>query len=948
MLVSSLAAQNTNLVIGRPQITLSGHPAPPPSSAVCGLVLVAQSSGPQILLSEKPSTAWISLQPGEHVEIAIPLFGLNGETHFCATASVEDPGDLSGELSLNQNSVQIPDFTPGAMKIRLMAVPRAGENILRLRVAARQSSGALRWEKVTLQSGSEESNISLYPGSGNLEVCPPPVLPAYRPPIERALVEWDWRWQDGIGTERIPATYQAAIERLVQRGDSLLADLRNSGVSAPKAMRDWSTLRQQWTTLKASPAAADQTWGNLWRQLHQARRALAFANPLAHTGPVAFIKQVPGMFSHQLTQYYGSCARPGGGLFLLENPGETMASRELAGQNLPLGSYQHIDVSWDADHLLFSYCPAATVPKDRESCLDRYFHLYEINRDGTGLRQLTQGPFDDFSPRYLPDDRLVFVSTRRGGFHRCGRGPCPIYTLTLAESDGSQVRTISHHETHEWDPAVLADGRIVYTRWDYVDRHAVYYEQLWAVRPDGSGVRIFYGNNTFNPVGVWEAQSVPGSHRIMATAGAHHAMTAGSIILLDPFRGVDGSEPVQRLTPDALFPESEAPVASKPAGNWSATAGIERPPAVPTEAQRWPGHSYRSAWPLSDKYFLAAYSYDALIGEPTWNPANMFGLYLVDAFGNKELLYRDLNIASLWPVPVRPRPRPARTTTLAESEPAGEGTFFVQNIYTSWPALHGEAIRALRIVQVLPKSTPHANTPTVGLANASPGKQVLGTVPVETDGSAYFRAPAGIPLAFQALDEQGRAVQMMRSVTYLQPGEHAACIGCHESRLSAPPPGSTALAIRRSPSVIKPGPEGSRPLSYPLLVQPVLDRQCVPCHKAGKREGKVELTGQAQGRYTVSYNALAPKVSYSDWAGKAGDFRQVNREPMTPPGFFGARGTPWMNEVLAGRHFVHLSSEESERLITWMDANALFYGTFDQDGQAKQQMGMKIAGPAVQ
>ena len=205
---------------------------------------------------------------------------------------------------------------------------------------------------------------------------------------------------------------------------------------------------------------------------------------------------------------------------------------------------------------------------------------------------------------------------------------------------------------------VLPDGRILYTRWDYVDRHAVFYQQLWTVRSDGSDVRIFYGNGTFNPVGIWEAMPVPGSRRVMATAAAHHAMTAGSIILVDVRKGQDGPQAIERLTPDAPFPESEVPVVREPGGAWFNPVGVNPMRKVPREAQRWPGHCYRSPFPLSEKFFLAAYSFDPLIGEPTANRANMFALYLVDAYGNKELLYRDLNHSTLWPRIVQPRPMP--------------------------------------------------------------------------------------------------------------------------------------------------------------------------------------------------------------------------------------------------------------------------------------------------
>jgi mono/diheme cytochrome c family protein len=506
----------------------------------------------------------------------------------------------------------------------------------------------------------------------------------------------------------------------------------------------------------------------------------------------------------------------------------------------------------------------------------------------------------------------------------------------------------SYHETHEWDPAVLNDGRIVYTRWDYVDRHAVYYQQLWTMRPDGSNVRAFYGNHTLNPVGVWEARPVPDSHRVMATAAAHHAMTAGSIVLIDVARGCDGESPITRLTPDALFPESEAPVAKGGAagGAWHAPAGVSSPPPVPPEAARWPGHCYRTPWPLSERYFLAAYSFDPLIGEPGANPPNQFGLYLVDVFGNKELLYRDPEISSLWPVPLRPRSRPPVYPKETSASPTG--TFFLQDIRAAWPGLPETPVRRLRILQVLPKTTPHINDPPVGLANASPGRQVLGTVPVEADGSASFRAPAGIALAFQALDERGQAVQTMRSTTYLQPGETASCVGCHDRRSSVPEPGAVALALKREPSEIVPGPDGSRPLSYPILMQPVLDRHCVGCHGGEKPRGGISLTGVPQGRFTVSYNVLAPRVSFAAWGGKPGDFRDVNSEPMTRPDFFGARGSPLMKMLLGGHHDVALAAADVERLVTWMDANALFYGTFDKAAQARQQRGERIEGPALE
>ncbi len=368
------------------------------------------------------------------------------------------------------------------------------------------------------------------------------------------------------------------------------------------------------------------------------------------------------------------------------------------------------------------------------------------------------------------------------------------------------------------------------------------------------------------------------------------------------------------------------------------------------ENDRWPGHCYRSPYPLSERYFLAAYSFEQLIGEPLANSPTMFGIYLVDAFGNKELLYRDLAISSLWPIPVQARPKPptlAPGLSIPDEDPApAKGRFLIQDIRRSSVPLPEDPIVAVRVVQLVPKSTPGANNPTVGLAHASPGKQVLGTAPVEADGSAYFEAPAGVPLAFQALDAEGRAIQVMRSVTYLQPGQTLSCIGCHEDR-SESPASRGFLAVSRPPSPLRPGPDGSKPLSYPILVQPVLDRACVGCHGATDPAGGVRLTGEPEERYTVSYNQLAPRVSIAQWTGGL-DFTVANSEPLAQPDFFGARGSSLDRLLRAGHHGVELTADEWERLVTWMDANALFYGTFDHEDQARQQRGERIDGPGLE
>jgi hypothetical protein len=928
---------------GRSRFAFGADPAPPSSTVAGGFAMIAGQSGPQVALMESARMMTVSVDRGEQVRMTLPVKNLTRPTSVSAQVRVVRGANAEVELSLGGSTQrrvvregETIDLSVGPVALEADADADAQITIV---TRGTDAETGVRWSQLRYEAGSEAVRIPwMFPQTA--ETIPPPELPDPRPSIEQELIEWDWRMQDGIGTARERRTWAEAIQTVFERGDCLIRNLSGAGVQLTEPLSRWEKLRASYQELSTREDVSQSVWEDLWRSVHRLRRQIALEeNPLAQFGPLLFVKQVPSAFSHQLTQYSGRCARPGGGLFVLDAPGRSMQTRRI--DSLPLGNVMHPDVSWDGRRVLFAFCQTDPPPVDWRTNETQAYHLYEMAVDGSDLRQLTDGSFDDFSPRYLPNGQILFLSTRRGGFHRCGRGPCPVYTLALAEADGSNPRVISFHETHEWDPAVLNDGRVIYTRWDYVDRNAVYYQQLWSVRPDGSDVRIFYGNNTLNPVGIWEARPVPGSNRVMATAAAHHAMTAGSIILLDVTRGIDGLEPIDRLTPDVLFPESEAPVQ-----HWRAPHGLTSAREPSPEEKRWPGHCYRTPYPLSEDYFLAAYSYDPLIGEPNANPANMFGIYLVDRFGNKELIYRDANIGSLWPTPLRSRPVPPVLPSMLDEQPSNEGTFFLQNVHESWPQLPGSSddVKRLRIVQVLPKTTPHANQPRVGLANASPGRQVLGTVPVEPDGSAFFRAPAGIAIAFQALDERGMAIQTMRSLTYLQPGEQSSCVGCHEHRTRTPLYHGAGLAGRRTPSEITPGPDGSKPFNYAILVQPVLDKHCVQCHQGPDAEGGIDLTGTPVGEFTASYLALAPLVPFSEWRGAP----QTNLEPVTPPDQFGARASSLIELLTKGHEDVSLTEDEWERLITWMDTNALFYGTFDPEDQQRQRRGERIAGPALE
>ena len=652
------------------------------------------------------------------------------------------------------------------------------------------------------------------------------------------------------------------------------------------------------------------------------KRQVAFTNPLLDFGRLLLIKRhdAGGPF-HMCDQFYGCNARPGGGLFVLADPfgpepkltnlleNAVVQKGRLQGQKLVPGSFLSPELSFDGKTILFAYTQAKAT-KTYTWGPEISYHIFRCNADGSGLVQLTDGPWDDFDPCFLPNGRIAFISERRGGYLRCGRH-CPVYALFSMAPDGSDIRHLSYHETHEWQPSVTNDGMLVYTRWDYVDRDTNIAHHIWTSYPDGRDPRSFHGNyperRESRPWMEMSIRAIPGSQKFVATTGAHHGHAFGSLVLIDPRVGDDGAtSQLERLTPEVPFPEAEGPIA--------------------------PNMVYATAWPLSEDDYLCAC-------DPK---AKDHGIYWIDRFGNRELLYRDPAIACLDPIPLRPRPTPPvipdGTEQAAAAGAETRATIAVINVYDSdftWPP--GARVEALRVICVLPKTTPPPNQPRIGVADQTNARAVLGTVSVEPDGSAYFEAPPGKELYFQALDARGLAIQSMRSGTYVHPGERLTCQGCHERKHRSPSqPTAVPLALRREPSKIQPGPDGSNPFSYVRLVQPVLDIHCVECHLL---EGAVDLTGSRAGSFTRSYASLAAKYGFYFHVSNGSIRAGVHGGARTIPGKFGAQGSPLLRYLDERHHGVSLSADDFHRITLWLDCNSEFYGAYENtEAQARGEL----------
>lgn len=758
----------------------------------------------------------------------------------------------------------------------------------------------------------------------------PPGGNAGEDPALQAMVEADWVAQEHrLGREPgDPAAVRNAVERAKRLLEKL--ELTAPALELGPPRRALLDIERQVATL------LDQLDANARREFYlsvrRTTRDLALSNPLITGRPIAFLerKRFVSQMLHEYLGYfcdYGDVS--GGGVYVLEEPGRSLRTRDLVRGRLGKGNFTTLALGYDARTLYFAFAERAPTKPDFYSGDRRGFHLFAVSTDGEQLRQLTQGCEDDFDPCPLPDGGIAFMSTRRGGFGRCHNPwePLPTYTLHRMDAEGAPIRTLSWHETNEWHPSVLNDGRIVFTRWDYVDRSAANFHGLWAVNPEGTNPVSLFGNYTMRINACYQSRAIPGSNRIVFVAGAHHADVGGSLVIVDPRKasldlqtGEDRLEAVERLTPEVCFPEAEG----------------------------WPKSYFHSPWPFSEDFFLVSFSHDPLPGMSSGERGDSHtGLYYFDRFGNLELLYRDPEISCMYPLPLAHRTPPPVCAGNLDPSLGEEGEFFLSDVNRShFPLPRQREIRQLRIIEVLPKSQSHvANQPRIGHANAESARMLLGTVPVEPDGSAYFRAPARKPLYFQAVDAQGRAVQSMRSVTFLQPGERRGCVGCHEPRQSIAVPRST-LAAMRAPSRIEPGPDGSRPLSYPRLVQPVLDRSCVKCHDGTPGEGKSTLclTGEAEAPFTKSYNSLKPFLRWYEWGNAS--ISQI----ATPPGRIGADESLLTRILENATHksSSNLSQADRQRLQLWLDANAPFYGTYSQEEQLAQLQGLQVQPPRLQ
>ncbi|MHC4399885.1 MAG: SUMF1/EgtB/PvdO family nonheme iron enzyme [Planctomycetota bacterium] len=674
--------------------------------------------------------------------------------------------------------------------------------------------------------------------------------------------------------------------------------------------------------LETADRAGDDSVGSELRAL---RREALLMNPLFDFDELVLLKRKRGQLGLPTNHQCNPCLPRTG----YDNEIAVLRPSDPEGKLRTLfrpkrGRYVgEIDLDFDAGRLLF------TMPDERT------WQIHEIGVDGTGLRQVSreEPDVDNFDACYLPDGRIVFASTASFTGVPCWHGKERACSLYVMNADGSAVRQLCYDQDLDLHPAVLSNGQVVYSRWDYTGIMHIYLRLLMVMNPDGTAQRAVYGSNSYYPNALYYPRAVPGAPGKLAAilSGYHGVNRMGELVLIDTTKGwfeADGI--VQRM---AHRGEPAVPVVRD--------ALVDR---------SWP--KFLHPYPLSEKHFITAAQ---LTQKASW------GIYLVDVFDNVVPLIVDAEFDFFEPIPVKKTVKPPVLPDRVDPS-RDDAVVYLHDVYAG-PGLAGVprgAVKRLRVAAYHFGFPGMAGPDKIGRAGPWEAMRILGTVPIDDDGSASFRVPANTPITVQPLDAEGKALALMRSWYTAMPGETAACVGCHEQPKDTPLP-RYELAATRPPVEIEPWYGPARGFDFEREVQPALDKHCVGCHDgspdpegrpivdlrserfarayrglplsklgADRLEPEIrsimpphskatKLIGATNMLYTPAYEALIPyvrRVNVEDYAG------------LHVPGEYHADTSELVQMLQKGHYNVRLDDEAWDRLVTWIDLNGPCHGTW--------------------
>ena len=570
-----------------------------------------------------------------------------------------------------------------------------------------------------------------------------------------------------------------------------------------------------------------------------------------------------------------------------------------------------LDLHWDADRILFSKADKTQ------------WSLWEMSLNGMSMRKISNTPpdVDCFDPCYLPDGGILFASNATAQCVPCWHGVArkDVANLFVMNADGSNMRRITFDQDHNMHPAVLENGRVIYNRWDYTGINRVFLRPLMVMNPDGTGQRSFHGSNSWFPNGLYSPRSLPGKsgELLCILSGYHGPGRTGHLVTVDVNRGAQETQGIMKRISGRGLP-------------------LEVKYMDRLTEDTWP--KFRSSYPITDKHYLVT-------GWMSQDHRKM-GIYLADAFDNLLLLHEIDGFALLDPIPVLQRSVPP--VVPSQIEPGRkDATVYLQDVYVG-PGLEGVprgTIKNLRVIAYNFGYVGLAGNDKIGLSGPWDAMRIVGTTPIDEDGSATFRIPANTPVAFQALDAEGKAVQLMRTWFSARPGEKVSCAGCHEISSSTPPTQRSQVEYP-APRELTPWYGPARGFDFAREVQPVLNKYCVECHDGrpnlcdlrpeelvkdyrGRIPGRLDITrmrpehkslDEGHVRYTPAYEALVPYI------------RRVNvgdQVSLLTPGHYHADTSELIQMLQKGHQGVELDAEAWERLVTWIDLNGPCHGTWN-------------------
>ena len=850
--------------------------------------------------------------------------------------------------------------------------------------------------KVGLPTAGDGKNLNVQIAEITCYDARPADFPAKNTPdvaMPRHRLQRDWLYQDaGLDIASVFTSENGS-----QKERSMVRKVLERCAADPALNPLWQQLER---LVETQVPACDPRWRTLYFDACAARRKTRLQALRAKANQFVYVKHyIFGCMQGLAGKYdipdeqirdYTFGFKKGGQLCLGTLLEDGTVKHEVLVEK-PDGAVCYPSLSWDARTLAFSM---------RDNFETDSYYLYTLDMATRRINQITFPILKDgkplhvadCEPTFLPDGRIVFTSTRDVHISDCWyRAGGNIYSC---DADGGNIRRLTFDQLMTSNPQILTDGRVVFTRWEYNDRSALFTHPLIAMYPDGTAQTEYYGNNSMFPAAIIHARGIPGSHKAIAVIAGHHSIYKGKLGLIDRSQGMQAGKGIELVNTRLNgAPGRESADFIKPAPPNPSRPYLDF--MIDIFGQFGP--QYTHPYALNEENYLCSFCPEGYL--PPFGPFNPpLGVYYMKPDGVRELLAFDNWQSTGQAIPVMARTAPFARASLVRPRD-NHGVYTMQDVYQG-PGLAGVArgtAKKLRVVALEYRvarmgygqnggecETGLCQTPISLNSGSWDVKHVLGEVDIEADGSCSFEVPAHAPVYFQVLDAKGYTIQSMRSWSTLQNGERFSCIGCHENKLDAEAEAATlrktTLALSKPVQKLKPFAGKTHPLvqrlaseswldsvenylgvnaprsldadapvdgfSFVQEIQPIFDRHCVSCHNASNLEKcKISLTGEVAAPGSVKLigaGRVDPKRAYTQsyvaitTSGNPDKnpwmtwLKPRSRAVMLSPYHTGSCKSKIMDFMDPAHYDVKVSKDEKRTFACWLDLLVPFCGSYTQ------------------